>query len=108
MLSPLPDGRRAAADGCPAGSVDSPPSPTICHQCCPILLCYGQIGQETEVFSFKIAVFNKFSVPLVIASKLMAHSNVSLTVKTDPEMTLIAVARLNAFYGSVGDASEII
>ena len=52
----------------------------------------------------------KSGVPLVTASKLMGHSNVSLTAKiythVDQEMTLVAAARLNAFYCSVGDAAD--
>ena len=50
----------------------------------------------------------KSGVPLVTASKLMGHSSVNLTARiythVDQEMTLIAAARLDAFYCSAGDA----
>lgn len=51
----------------------------------------------------------KSGVPLVTASKLMGHSSVNLTAQiythVDQEMTLIAAARLDAFYRSAGDAA---
>lgn len=46
-------------------------------------------------------------VPLVTASKLMGHSNVSITAKiythVDQQMAETAVAKLNDFYGGSGD-----
>lgn len=46
-------------------------------------------------------------VPLVTASKLMGHSNVSITAKiythVDQDMAVTAVAKLNDFYGGSGD-----
>ena len=58
----------------------------------------------------------KSGVPLITANKLMGHSSVNLTARiythVDQEMTLIAAARLDAFYfftgDAVGDTSESV